>query len=84
MSEGKTSETYGIVAPFRSSRVEIGRDRNGFHSRTAKNSDGIRLYLGYCGSINQSHPFYTCQDDVHGTLVGKVVHSQNCLSSRCA
>jgi hypothetical protein len=41
MSEGKTSETYGIVAPFRSSRVEIGRDRNGFHSRTAKNSDGI-------------------------------------------
>jgi hypothetical protein len=53
----------------------MGRYMNGFDSRIAKESEGIWLYLGYCGSINQSHPFYTCQDNVHMTLVGRVVHS---------
>jgi ribosomal protein L31 len=74
MSEGRTSKAHGIVATFTSSRVEVGRDRNGFHSRTANDSEGIRLYLGYCGLINQCHPFYTCQDNVHRTSVGRVVH----------
>jgi hypothetical protein len=81
VSEGRTSKTRGIVETFTSSRVEMGRDMNEFHSRTAKDSEGIQLYLGYCGSINQSRPFYTCQDNVHMTSIGRVVHSQNCLSS---
>jgi hypothetical protein len=41
-------------------------------------------YEGYCGSINQSRPFYACQDDVHQTSVGRTVHSPDHFSSWCA
>jgi hypothetical protein len=41
MSEGRTSKTHRIVAAFTSSRVEMEGGRNGFHSRTAKDTEGI-------------------------------------------
>jgi hypothetical protein len=63
MSKGDsgTSKVHWIVATPKSSRMEMGRDRNGLYSRTAKDSEGIHIHLGYHGSINQSCAFYTLQ-----------------------
>ena len=37
--------------------MEMGTDRDGFHHEIAKNSKGIRRYMGHCGSIDQECPF---------------------------
>jgi hypothetical protein len=38
--EGGTSKAHWIVATPKSSRIEMGRDRNGLYSRTAKTQKG--------------------------------------------
>jgi hypothetical protein len=51
--ESSTSMTCRAIATSKGSRMEMGRDRNGFYHRTAKNLEGIRLHLGYRGWINK-------------------------------
>jgi hypothetical protein len=79
-SESGTSKTHMTISTSEGARVEMGRDRTGFHHRTAKNSEGIWLYLGYRGSINHGHPFHISQDNIYQTSTSRVIHSQNCLS----
>jgi hypothetical protein len=74
----------GLLQPLRISSVEMGRNRDGFHSRIASHSSRLRFHLGSSGPLNQVSPLHTCQDQLQQCRIGRFVHVPDRLSSRCA
>jgi hypothetical protein len=52
-SEGRTPMTHRIIAASKSTGLEVGRDRDGFHCRVTKDSKEILFYQGYRGLADQ-------------------------------
>jgi hypothetical protein len=49
MSQGITPEASWIVATIEDRGMEMGGDRNGFHSWIAPYSSRVRLHMGHRG-----------------------------------
>jgi hypothetical protein len=71
--KSKTSKASWTATTFEDSRMEMGGNRNGLHSRITPYPSWIRLNLGYSGSVNKSCSFHSSQDNLLGSQARRIV-----------
>ena len=77
-------ETCKFVATIEDSKVEMGRNKYGFHSGVTQDSEGLQLNLGSCRPFDQSSTLHPCKYYLFRCKTSRVIHRQDCLLAWCA